>query len=153
MDKVREKGVKIIPVLLHVGLGTFRTVQVEDIARHQMHSEYYELSEESANAINEVKMNGGRIIAVGTTSVRTLETAAIPENMVKAGSGWTDKFIYPPYKFKIVDALITNFHLSGSTLFMLTCALAGTENMKDAYKQAVEEQYRFLSYGDAMMIY
>lgn len=152
MDAIREKGVKFIPIVLHVGLGTFRPVQVEDLSRHQMDSEYYEISQESAAAINEVKLGGGRVIAVGTTSVRALETSANADNLVKADSGWTDKFIYPPYKFKIIDGLVTNFHLSGSTLFLLTCAFAGKDFVMESYEAAVKENYRFYSYGDAMFI-
>ena len=152
IDKIKSKGIKIIPVVLHVGLGTFRPIKVEDLSRHQMDSEYYEISEESAARINEVKLNGGKIIAVGTTTVRVLETAANADNLVKPSSGWTDKFIYPPYHFKIIDSLITNFHLSGSTLFLLTCAMAGKDCMLKSYKEAMEMQYRFYSYGDSMMI-
>jgi S-adenosylmethionine:tRNA ribosyltransferase-isomerase len=153
LKKIEEKGVKIVPVTLHVGLGTFRPIQVEDITRHQMDSEYYEISEEAVEKINETKMNEhNKVFAVGTTAVRVLETAANADNLVKAGSGWTDKFIYPPYKFKIVDSLITNFHLSGSTLFLLISALAGKDLMLKAYKEAVEKEYRFYSYGDAMLI-
>ncbi len=152
LETIRAKGVKTIPLVLHVGLGTFRPIKVEDLTRHQMDSEYYEISEESAHAINEVKKAGGRIIAVGTTSVRVLESVANADNEVKATSGWTDKFIYPPYKFKVVDSLITNFHLSGSTLFLLTCALADKDTMLSAYKEAVDKKYRFYSYGDAMLI-
>lgn len=153
LDKLRAKGVKIIPVTLHVGLGTFRPIQVEDLSRHQMDSEYYEVTVEAEEQINEVKKNGGRVIAVGTTTVRALETVATVDNFVKANSGWTDKFIFPPYSFKIVDALITNFHVSGSTLFLLTCAFADKETMINAYKDAVAKEYRFHSYGDAMFIY
>lgn len=152
MNQIRAKGIKFIPIVLHVGLGTFRPVQVEDLSRHQMDSEYYEISEESARAINEVKLGGGRVIAVGTTSVRALEASANADNLVKANNGWTDIFIYPPYKFKIVDAMITNFHLSGSTLFLLTCAFAGKDFVMNAYESAIKENYRFYSYGDAMLI-
>lgn len=153
LDAIRAKGVKIVPVVLHVGLGTFRPIKVEDLSRHQMDSEYYEVTPEAAEQINEAKLNGGKVVAVGTTTVRVLETVANADNLVKAHEGWTDKFIYPPYHFKIIDALITNFHLSGSTLFLLTCALAGKDNMLEAYKEAVEKKYRFYSYGDAMLIY
>lgn len=153
LEKLKAKGVKIIPITLHVGLGTFRPIQVEDLSRHQMDSEYYEITQEAEDQINEVKRNGGRIIAVGTTSVRALETVATVDNFVKANSGWTDKFINPPYTFKIIDALITNFHVSGSTLFLLACAFAGKEAIKEAYNDAIEKQYRFHSYGDAMFIY
>lgn len=152
LDKIRAKGVKTIPIVLHVGLGTFRPIKVEDLSRHQMDSEYYEISEESATELNAVKNAGGRIVAVGTTSVRVLETAANADNLIKACSGWTDKFIFPPYEFKIVDSLITNFHLSGSTLFLLTCALADKEIMLKSYQEAIDNQYRFYSYGDAMLI-
>ncbi|MCB0282099.1 MAG: tRNA preQ1(34) S-adenosylmethionine ribosyltransferase-isomerase QueA [Calditrichae bacterium] len=153
LDKLRAKGVKIIPLTLHVGLGTFRPIQVEDLSRHQMDSEYYEVTVEAEEQINEVKKNGGRVIAVGTTTVRALETVATVDNFVKANSGWTDKFIFPPYTFKIVDALITNFHVSGSTLFLLTCAFADKETMINAYEDAIAKEYRFHSYGDAMFIY
>jgi len=152
LEKIRNKGVKIVPLVLHVGLGTFRPIKVEDLSRHQMDSEYYEISQESADQINEVKNNGGRVVAVGTTTVRVLETIANADNLVKSDSGWTDKFIYPPYRFKIIDSMITNFHLSGSTLFLLTCALAGKDAMLEAYQEAIKENYRFYSYGDAMLI-
>jgi len=151
--KLKEKGVKIIPLTLHVGLGTFRPIQVEDLARHQMDSEYYELPKESEEAINEVKRNGGRIVAVGTTTVRVLETTATVDGFVKANSGWTDKYIHPPYHFKIVDALVTNFHVSGSTLFLLAFAFANKDTIMGAYKKAIKGKYRFHSYGDAMFIY
>jgi S-adenosylmethionine:tRNA ribosyltransferase-isomerase len=153
ISKLKEKGVKIIPITLHVGLGTFRPIQVEDLSRHQMDSEYYELNKESEEALNEVKRNGGRVVAVGTTTMRVLETAATVDGFVKANSGWTDKFIYPPYNFKIADALITNFHVSGSTLFLLTCAFANRDTMMEAYSDAIKKKYRFHSYGDAMFIY
>ena len=152
LEKIRSKGVKTIPLVLHVGLGTFRPIKVEDLSRHQMDSEYYEISEEAAEELNAVKKAGGRIVAVGTTSVRVLETAANADNLIKASSGWTDKFIFPPYEFKIVDSLITNFHLSGSTLFLLTCAMAGKETMLKSYQEAIDSHYRFYSYGDAMLI-
>jgi S-adenosylmethionine:tRNA ribosyltransferase-isomerase len=153
LEKIKAKGVKIIPVVLHVGLGTFRPIQVEDLARHQMDSEFYEVTQEAADQINEVKEKGGRVVAVGTTTVRVLETVATVDKFVKAGSGWTDKYIYPPYTFKTVDALITNFHVSGSTLFLLACAFADKDTMLNAYKEAVKKKYRFHSYGDAMFIY
>lgn len=153
MEVIRKKGVKIVPIVLHVGLGTFRPIKVEDLSRHQMDSEYFEITQEAADQINETRLSGGKVVAVGTTTVRVLETAANADNLVKSCDGWTDKFIYPPYQFKIIDALITNFHLSGSTLFLLTCALAGKDNMLDAYKEAIEKEYRFYSYGDAMLIY
>lgn len=152
LEKVRQKGVKIAYVTLHVGLGTFRPVKVENILEHHMHSEFYMLDEENANIINEAKKNGGRVIAVGTTSSRTLETIGDAEGCVRAESGWTEIFIYPGYKFKVVDCLITNFHLPESTLIMLVSALAGRENILNAYKTAVEEKYRFFSFGDAMFI-
>jgi S-adenosylmethionine:tRNA ribosyltransferase-isomerase len=152
INKLEEKGVEVIPLVLHVGLGTFRPVQVEDLSRHQMDSEYYELSEESADRINKVKQNGGKIIAVGTTTVRVLETVAIPDKKVKSSSGWTDKFIYPPYSFKMVDGLITNFHQSQSTLYILVCTFCGYDLAKKAYDEAIAEKYRFFSYGDAMLI-
>jgi len=152
LNQIKDKGVEIIPLVLHVGLGTFRPVQVEDLSRHQMDSEYYELSEESAARINEVKKRGGRVFAVGTTSVRVLETAAIPDKTVKAASGWTDKFIYPPYQFKMVDGMLTNFHQSQSTLYILVCTFAGYDFARKAYQAAIESKYRFFSYGDAMLI-
>jgi S-adenosylmethionine:tRNA ribosyltransferase-isomerase len=152
LNGLQSQGVEIIPLVLHVGLGTFRPVQVEDLSRHQMDSEFFEISQESADRINKVKENGGRIFAVGTTSVRVLETVAIPENKVKASSGWTDKFIYPPYKFKMVDGLLTNFHQSQSTLYILTCTFAGYDFTRRSYEEAIGEKYRFFSYGDAMLI-
>ncbi|HHE54166.1 MAG TPA: tRNA preQ1(34) S-adenosylmethionine ribosyltransferase-isomerase QueA [Caldithrix abyssi] len=153
LGKIRAKGVKIVPIVLHVGLGTFRPIKVEDVTRHNMDSEYYEVPEEAAHDINEVKLNGGRVIAVGTTTVRTLETVANADNLVKASSGWTDKFIYPPYQFKIVDSIITNFHLPASTLVLLVAAFAGKDFVLKAYKEAIKEKYRFYSYGDAMLIF
>ncbi len=152
LDQVKKKGVQIIPLVLHVGLGTFRPVQVEDLSRHQMDSEYFEISEESARKINKVKHDGGRIIAVGTTTTRVLETVAVPEHMVKSANGWTDKFIFPPYKFKIVDGMLTNFHQSQSTLYILVCTFAGYDFTRQAYAEAIKEQYRFFSYGDSMLI-
>ena len=152
LEKIKAKGVEIIPLVLHVGLGTFRPVQVEDLSRHQMDSEYYELSEDSAKRINEVKKNGGRIFAVGTTTVRVLETVVIPDKTVKASSGWTDKFIFPPYNFKTVNGIITNFHQSQSTLYILVCTFCGYDLAKEAYKQAIDEKYRFFSYGDSMLV-
>ncbi len=152
IDRLKKKGVEIIPLVLHVGLGTFRPVQVEDLSRHQMDSEYYELSEESAQKINEVKKNGGKIIAVGTTTVRVLETVAIPDKTVKASSGWTDKFIFPPYQFKMVDGIVTNFHQSQSTLYILVCTFCGYDLAKSAYREAIDQKYRFFSYGDAMLV-
>ena len=152
LSRIREMGVEIIPVLLHVGLGTFRPVKAEDIEDHVMHSEYYEVTEEAAARINAVKARGGRVIAVGTTSVRTLESAAAEPGIIAAKSGWTNIFIKPGYQFKMVDALITNFHLPGSTLIMLVSAFMGRERTLAAYELAVRERYRFFSFGDAMMI-
>ena len=152
LKNLEAKGVEIIPLVLHVGLGTFRPVQVEDLSRHQMDSEFFEISKESADRINNVKKSGGRIFAVGTTSVRVLETVAIPDNSVKAAKGWTDKFIFPPYKFKMVDGLLTNFHQSQSTLYILTCTFAGYDFTRKAYSEAINQKYRFFSYGDAMLI-
>jgi S-adenosylmethionine:tRNA ribosyltransferase-isomerase len=153
LNKLKEKGVIMAPIVLHVGLGTFRPVQVEDLSRHQMDSEYYEIPEDSAEKINEARKNGKRIFAVGTTTVRALETVATPDGMVKQNSGWTDKFIFPPYNFKVVDAIVTNFHLPQSTLYILVSTFAGLESIKNAYEKAKSEKYRFYSYGDAMMIY
>jgi len=152
LDKIKAKGVKIAEITLHVGLGTFRPVKVTDIAEHEMHSEFYNIPSEEAAKINETRNNGGRIIAVGTTSARTLETASNGENGVNHSSGWTNIFIYPPYKLKVVDALITNFHLPESTLIMLVSALAERENILNAYTEAVKQEYRFFSFGDAMFI-
>lgn len=152
MENIKKKGVDIIPVLLHVGLGTFRPVKAERLEDHKMHSEYYSISEESAHRINAVKERGGRVIAVGTTSVRTLESAADQEGRVKEQSGNTDIFIYPGYRFRCVDALITNFHLPESTLLMLICAFMGKEQALEVYRLAVQEKYRFFSFGDAMFI-
>ena len=152
LQKVREKGVEILDVTLHVGLGTFRPVKVENVLEHHMHSEFYVIDEEAANTINETKANGGKIVSVGTTSTRTLETVADENGHVRACSGWTDIFIYPGYKFKVVDRLITNFHLPESTLLMLVSALYDREKILEAYKIAVEEKYRFFSFGDAMLI-
>ena len=152
MDKIRDKGIAIVPVMLHVGLGTFRPVKVDDINSHIMHTEFFSVSEESANIINERRAAGGRIICVGTTSARTLESVSDEKGVVKAMSGDTGIFIYPGYKFKAVDALITNFHLPESTLLMLVSALYSREKMLEIYKTAVEEKYRFFSFGDAMFI-
>lgn len=152
LEKIKAMGVKIAHVTLHVGLGTFRPVKVENILEHEMHSEFYILDEEQANIINETKSNGNRIISVGTTSTRTLESCATENGFVIAQSGWTNIFIYPGYKFKVVDELITNFHLPESTLIMLVSAMAGKENVLRAYKTAVNEKYRFFSFGDAMFI-
>ncbi|MDO5038806.1 tRNA preQ1(34) S-adenosylmethionine ribosyltransferase-isomerase QueA [Clostridium sp.] len=152
LKEIKEKGVNIVYLTLHVGLGTFRPVQVDDINDHIMHSEFYQLSKESADIINNTKKNGKRVIAVGTTSTRTLETIAGDDGTVKEASGWTDIFIYPGYKYKVVDNLITNFHLPESTLIMLVSALAGRDNVLNAYNEAVKEKYRFFSFGDAMFI-
>lgn len=152
LNKIQEKGVRIARVTLHVGLGTFRPVKVEDVNDHHMHSEFYMISQEAADIINETKRNGGRVISVGTTSTRTLESVADENGMVKETSGWTEIFIYPGYKFKCVDALVTNFHLPESTLLMLVSALADQEKILNAYKTAVNERYRFFSFGDAMFI-
>ena len=152
LGEIEAKGVKIAHVTLHVGLGTFRPVKVSDITEHHMHSEFYRIEEAEAEKINDTKAAGGRVIAVGTTSCRTLESAADAKGHVKAGSGWTEIFIYPGYEFKMIDALITNFHLPQSTLIMLVSALAGIENVLNAYKEAVNERYRFFSFGDAMFI-
>ncbi len=152
LDRLKEKGVELAEVLLHVGLGTFRPVKEEIITEHKMHSEYYEIGERSAEIINRAKAEGRRIIAVGTTSVRTLESAADEKGFVKPCSGNTEIFIYPPYKFKCVDCLVTNFHLPESTLIMLVAAMTGREEVLNLYRVAVERGYRFFSFGDAMMI-
>lgn len=152
LQRIREKGVKIAHVTLHVGLGTFRPVKTENILEHHMHSEFYMVEEEQARIINETRRRGGRVIAVGTTSCRTLESAADEEGILQAGSGWTDIFIYPGYEFRMVDCLITNFHLPESTLMMLVSALAGRDKIMAAYAEAVKERYRFFSFGDAMLI-
>ncbi len=152
LEKVKEKGVQIAHVTLHVGLGTFRPVKVDDVEQHHMHSEYYVVEEDQAKLINDTKKNGGRVIAVGTTSCRTLESATGEDGILKAGSGWTEIFIYPGYHFKMIDSLITNFHLPESTLMMLVSALAGKEKIMHAYEEAVKERYRFFSFGDAMFI-
>ena len=152
LQKVKEKGVKIGFVTLHVGLGTFRPVKVDDVTDHKMHSEHYELPEITAKLINETKQNGGRVIAVGTTSCRTLETVAAKEGCIKESEGWTDIFIYPGYEFKVLDGLITNFHLPESTLIMLVSAFAGFDHIMNAYKTAVQEKYRFFSFGDCCFI-
>jgi len=152
IEEIKEKGVNISYITLHVGLGTFRPVKVDNVLEHHMHSEYYEISEETASIINMTKSNGGKVISVGTTTTRTLETAADEKKMILASSGWTDIFIYPGYQFKIVDNLITNFHLPESTLLMLVSALSSQELIFNAYKTAIEEKYRFFSFGDAMLI-
>jgi len=151
MDRIREKGVDIVPVLLHVGLGTFRPVKVENIEEHEMHSEYFEVTRQAADRVNAARERGGRIVAVGTTSVRTLESAAEDGRLV-AKRGDTSIFIKPGYRFQLVDALITNFHLPGSTLIMLVSALWDRERILEAYRIAVEQEYRFFSFGDAMLI-
>lgn len=152
LQKVKEKGVHIAEVTLHVGLGTFRPVKVENVLEHHMHSEYYSVSKEAADLINQTKQSGHRVIAVGTTSTRTLESAADENGWLSEKSGNTEIFIYPGYRFKVIDALITNFHLPQSTLVMLVSALAGREAVLRAYETAVEEKYRFFSFGDAMFI-
>lgn len=152
LDEIKEMGVDIAYVTLHVGLGTFRPVKEDDILNHKMHSEHYHLSEETAEKINRTKASGGRVISVGTTSCRTLESMELENGLVKSGDGYTDIFIYPGYKFKLLDGLITNFHLPESTLIMLVSAFLGYENTMNAYKIAVEEKYRFFSFGDAMCI-
>ncbi len=152
LQKVRDKGVGVGFVTLHVGLGTFRPVKVDDVSQHKMHSEHYEIPQETAQLIQRTKANGGRVISVGTTSCRTLESVAQKYGEVCACDGWTDIFIYPPYEFKVLDGLITNFHLPESTLIMLVSAFAGYDNIMNAYKIAVEEKYRFFSFGDAMLI-
>ncbi len=152
LERIKQKGIDIVPVLLHVGLGTFRPVKEDDVADHHMHSEYYEVTQEQADAINAARARGGRIICVGTTSVRTLETVATEDGIVHAGSGFTQIFITPGVKIKAVDALITNFHLPQSTLLMLISALMGRENALKTYELAVQEKYRFFSFGDAMFI-
>ena len=152
LAQIEEMGVKIAHVTLHVGLGTFRPVKVDNVLDHHMHSEFYMVEEEEAKKINDTKAAGGRVICVGTTSCRTLESAADEHGVLKAGSGWTDIFIYPGYRFKILDALITNFHLPESTLVMLVSALAGREHILAAYEEAIRERYRFFSFGDAMFI-
>lgn len=152
LEKIRQKGVRIAPVMLHVGLGTFRPVKVDNVKEHKMHSEYFEISKESADIINTAKKNGGRVIAVGTTSTRVLESAADDDGLLHPMCGDTDIFIYPGYKFKVIDGLITNFHLPESTLLMLVSAFSSREIMLNAYDVAVKERYRFFSFGDAMLI-
>ena len=152
LEEVKAMGVEIAEVTLHVGLGTFRPVKVENVLDHHMHSEFYMVSQDAADKINKAKKEGHRVIAVGTTSTRTLESAADENGMLKETSGWTEIFIYPGYQFKVIDALITNFHLPESTLVMLVSALAGREHVLAAYQKAVEEKYRFFSFGDAMFI-
>lgn len=152
LEQLKHKGVTILYITLHVGLGTFRPVNVEDVTKHKMHSEFYSMTKEVADTLNKAKKDGKRIISVGTTTTRTLETIANKYNEFKECSGWTDIFIYPGYQFKAIDALITNFHLPKSTLIMLVSALAGKENVLNAYHEAVKEEYRFFSFGDSMFI-
>ncbi|NLJ78397.1 MAG: tRNA preQ1(34) S-adenosylmethionine ribosyltransferase-isomerase QueA [Tissierellia bacterium] len=152
LNSLRSMGVEIAPLTLHVGLGTFRPVKVDNIGDHHMHSEFYDLSDETAEIINRTKEHGGRIIAVGTTTTRVLETVASADGRLGAQKGWTDIFIYPGYRFRAIDGLITNFHLPESTLLMLVSALAGRENILQAYREAIDERYRFFSFGDAMFI-
>ena len=152
LNALKEKGVEILYVTLHVGLGTFKPVKVDEVEKHRMESEFFEIPKDVAEAINRAKREGKRILACGTTVVRTLESAADEQGLVKASSGWTDLFIYPGYRFKVVDALLTNFHLPRSTLIMLVCAFAGKDFVLEAYRIAVEKRYRFYSYGDCMLI-
>ena len=152
LDEIEGMGVKIAHVTLHVGLGTFRPVKVENVQDHHMHSEFYIVEESEAKKVNDTKTAGGRVICVGTTSCRTVESASTEDGVLKAGTGWTEIFIYPGYRFKVLDALITNFHLPQSTLVMLVSALAGREHILNAYREAVKERYRFFSFGDAMFI-
>ena len=152
LEAIRAKGIRIVFITLHVGLGTFRPVSVENIDDHEMHSEYYQISEDTAQLLNETRREGGRIISVGTTTTRTLETVRSQHDQFVATSGWTDIFIYPGYEFKAIDGLITNFHLPKSTLVMLVSAFSTRKNVLNAYREAVERQYRFFSFGDAMLI-
>lgn len=152
LKKIEKKGVKIVPVLLHLGLGSFRPVVVEDLGRHKMDSEYFEVNEDAVKQINETMTAKKKVIAVGTSVVRTLETVVTSEGWLKTGRGWTDKFIYPPYDFKIVDRVITNFHLPSSTLLMLVAAFADRDFVFKAYRKAIREKYNFYSYGDAMLM-
>jgi len=151
LSKIKKKGIKVVPVVLHIGLGTFRPVEVEDLTKHRMDSEYYEISEKSAEAINAAKAKKKEIFVVGTSATRALETSITAEGLSKSGFGWTDKFIFPDYDFKIVTKLITNFHQPASTLIMLTAAFTGYDATMEIYKTALKEKYRFLSYGDAML--
>ena len=152
LQTIRDMGVSVCTVTLHVGLGTFRPVKAEDIADHEMHSEYCHIPAETAETINRTKANGGRVICVGTTSCRTVESWAAEDGTLKESAGWTNIFIYPGYRFKVLDGLVTNFHLPESTLIMLVSALAGREHVMAAYQEAVRERYRFFSFGDAMLI-
>ena len=152
MEKIKKKGIKIAPVVLHIGLGTFRPVEVEDLTKHKMDSEFFDISEASADAINKAISGKKSVFVVGTSSTRAIESSVTAEGFVKPNSGWTDKFIFPPYEFKIVDKLITNFHMPESTLVMLAAAFSGYDFLMKGYKKALKENYRFLSYGDAMLI-
>lgn len=152
LRKLEQKGVQVVRIVLHLGLGSFRQVVVEDLSRHKMDSEYYEVYAKTADVINQTRKEGGRVFAVGTSTTRALETAVTSEGYAKMGRGWTDKFIYPPYEFKVVDCLITNFHLPSSTLLMLACASGGRDFVFKAYRKAIREKFRFYSYGDAMLI-
>jgi S-adenosylmethionine:tRNA ribosyltransferase-isomerase len=152
LNKIRDRGVKIAYITLHVGLGTFRPVKTENILEHKMHSEFYMVSKDAAELINATKVSGGKIISVGTTATRTLETVGTNDGLIREGNGWTDIFIYPGYEFKVIDGLLTNFHLPESTLIMLVSSLAGRENVLKAYNEAVKERYRFFSFGDAMLV-
>lgn len=152
INDLKNKGVNIVPIVLHVGLGSFRPVQVEDLSRHKMDSEFFEIYQETADLINKTKAEGGRILAVGTTTVRALESTVTSDHSVKSEKGWTDKFIFPPYDFNVVDILLTNFHLPGSTLLMLVSAFADRDFVFKAYRKAIREKFRFYSYGDAMLI-
>jgi S-adenosylmethionine:tRNA ribosyltransferase-isomerase len=152
LKQIEDMGVKLAYVTLHVGLGTFRPVKVDDVETHDMHSEFCSIPQETADIINETKKNGGRVICVGTTSCRTIESWAAEDGTMKEASGWTKIFIYPGYRFKVLDGLVTNFHLPESTLIMLVSALAGKEHVLAAYEEAVREKYRFFSFGDAMFI-
>ena len=152
LQEIEKKGVSVVYVTLHVGLGTFRPVKEENVLEHHMHSEFYQISEDAAKRINETKQKGGRVICVGTTSCRTLESAAEEDGTLRESAGWTNIFIYPGYRFKVLDGLITNFHLPESTLVMLVSALAGREHVLRAYEEAIQERYRFFSFGDAMFI-
>lgn len=152
LEKIKKKGVDVVPVLLHIGLGTFRQVEVEDLTKHKMDSEFFQIEQDSAERINKAIRGGKRVYVVGTSTVRALESSVTSEGFVRANRGWTDKFIHPPYEFKIVDRLITNFHMPESTLLMLVGAFAGVDYVSKAYKRALKEGYRFLSFGDAMLI-
>ena len=152
LKKIEKIGVEIVTVTLHIGLGTFRPVKVEDISRHRMDSEFFEVNQETSRVINETRKKGNSVVAVGTTAVRVLESLADPHGFIRPAKGWTDKFIYPPYDFKIVDKLLTNFHLPGSTLLMMVSAFSSLDLIKNAYREAIDQKYRFFSYGDAMFI-